>query len=67
MNCQKMSAKGVTKDLINEISILDGAKYFSLGIFQNSLIFISVKKYIKYFSDTTQIESWKSNERVLKI
>ena len=67
MNCQKMSAKGVTKDLINEISILNGAKYFSLGIFQNSLIFISVKKYIKYFSDTTQIELWKSNERVLKI
>ena len=41
--------------------MLDGAKYFSLGIFQNYLLFIPTKKYIKYFSGTTQIESWKSN------
>ena len=32
-----------------------------LGIFQNYLIFIPAKKYIKCFSVTTRIESWKSN------
>ena len=32
-----------------------------LGIFQNYLIFIPAKKYIKYFSVTTRIKSWKSN------
>ena len=29
------STKGLTKDLINKFSILNGAKYFSLGIFKN--------------------------------
>ena len=29
-----------TKDLINVYSILKGAKYFSLGILQNYLVFI---------------------------
>ena len=53
--------KRLTKGLINTFSILNGAKYFSLGIFQNYLVFIPAKKYIKYFSATTQIESWKSN------
>ena len=65
MNFQKevktISTKGLTKDLINKFSVLNGAKYFSLGIFQNYLVFITTKKYIKYFSGTTQIESWKSN------
>ena len=32
-----------------------------LGIFQNCLVFISTKKFIKYFTSTTWIESWKSN------
>ena len=32
-----------------------------LGIFKNYLLFIPAKKYIKYFSATTRIESWKSN------
>ena len=54
-------AKGLTKDLINMFSILHEAKYFSLGIFQNYLVFIPTKKCIKYFSGTTWIESWKSN------
>ena len=31
-------------------------------IFQNCLVFIPVKKYITYFSGTTRIDSWKSNE-----
>ena len=30
-------------------------------IFQNYLVFIPTKKYIKYFTGTTRIESWKSN------
>ena len=47
--------------MINKFSILNGAKYFSSGIFQNYLVFMPAKKYIKYFSGTTQIDSWKSN------
>ena len=57
-----MSTKGLTKDLIKKFSIINGEKYFSLGIFQNYLVFIPIKKYIKYFTDTIQIASWKSNE-----
>ena len=65
-----MSAKGLTKDLIDKFSILNGAKYFSSGLFQNYLVFVSAKNYIKYFSGTVQIGSWKSNgksEKILKI
>ena len=47
--------------MINKFSILNGAKRFSLGIFENYLVFIPDKKYIKYFSGTTRIESRKSN------
>ena len=32
-----------------------------LGIFQNYLVFIQAKKYIKYFHATTRIYSWTSN------
>ena len=56
------STKGLIKDSINKFSVLNGAKYFSLGIFQNSLVFIPTKKCIKCFSGTTQIESWISNK-----
>ena len=56
-----ISTKVLTKDLINKFSILNGEKYFSSGIFQNHLVFISAKKYIKSFSGTTRIESWKCN------
>ena len=45
---------------MNKFSILNVAKYFSLGILQNYLAFIPAKKYIKYFSSTTRIELWKS-------
>ena len=38
--------KGLTKDSINKFSVLNGAKYFSLGIFQNSLVFTPTKKCI---------------------
>ena len=33
--------------MINEFSILNGAKYFSLGTFQNCLVFIPTKKNVK--------------------
>ena len=59
INNQKV--KGIStkrlKDLRNKFSILNGAKYFSSGIFQNYLVFIPVKKYIKYFSGTSRIDS----------
>ena len=39
------STKGLTKDLINKFSILlNGAKYFPSGIFQNYLAFIPATK-----------------------
>ena len=47
--------------MINKFSILNGSKYFYSGIFQNCLVFIPTKKYIKYFSGTNLINSWKSN------
>ena len=42
-----ISTKRSRKDLINKFSILNGAKYFSWGIFQNYLVFIPAKKYIE--------------------
>ena len=65
MNYQKkvkaILTKGLTKDLINGYKIFNGARYFFSGIFQNYLVFIPAKKYIKYFNGTTQIYSCKSN------
>ena len=43
-NLKAISTKGLTKDLINKFSIINGAKYFFLGIFQNNLAFIPDKK-----------------------
>ena len=34
---------------------------FSLGKFQNYLVFIPAKRHIKYFSGTIRFDSWKSN------
>ena len=57
MNCEKqkkkkkniaaISTNSLTKDLINKFIILDGAKYFWLGIFQNYLAFIPDKNKLK--------------------
>ena len=44
-----------------KFSILNEAKYFSSGIFQNYLVFIPAKKWIKYFSGTTRIDWWNTN------
>ena len=60
-NVKAIPTKILTKDLINIFSIINGAKYLFSGIFQNYLVFISGNKYIKHFTGTTQIESWKSN------
>ena len=38
-----MSAKGLTKDLINEYTVLNGAKYSYVVILQNYFVFISPK------------------------
>ena len=51
----------IDKFLIDKFSILNGAKYSSSRMFQNYLVFILADKYIKYFTGTTRIESWKSN------
>ena len=51
----------MTKDLINKVFILSGAKYFSSGILPNYVVSMPAKKYTEYFSGTTRIESWKSN------
>ena len=47
--------------MLNKYNILNGAKHFSLGLFQNYLVFIPNKKCIKYSNGTIQIYSWKSN------
>ena len=47
--------------MINKFSILNRTKYFSSEIYQNYLVFISAKKYIKYFSGTTWNDSRKSS------
>ena len=53
--------KELTKYLTNKFGILNGSTYSPSGIFQNYLVFIPAKKYIKYFSGTTWIDLWKSN------
>ena len=39
-----ISTKGLTKDLINKFSILNGVKYISSAIFKYYLVFIPAKK-----------------------
>ena len=53
-----ISTKWLTKDFINQFSILNGSKYFSSEMFENYLVFTPAKKYIKYFSATTRIDLW---------
>ena len=64
---KEVLTKGLTKHLIDKFSIFNGSKYFSSGIFQSYLAFISANKDIKYFTGTTRIESWKSNGIVEEI
>ena len=44
-----ISTKGLTKDLINKFSSLNGAIYFSSRVFENYLVFIPAKNYNKIF------------------
>ena len=39
-----MTTKRLIKDLINQFSILNGAKYFCSGILQNYFVFIPAEK-----------------------
>ena len=55
-----ISTKGLIKDLINGYKILNGARYFSSGVLQNYLIFLSNKKYFRLFTNTSQVLSRKS-------
>ena len=57
---KEISTKGLTKNLTHTFSILNGAKYFSSGKFQNYLLSIPEKKCIKYFNGSTQVDLWKS-------
>ena len=41
---------------------IKNTKHFSSGMFQNDLVFIPAKKYIKYFSGITRNYLGKSNE-----
>ena len=52
-----MPTKGLTKKLIDKFSILNGAKYFSSGIFQNYLVFIPAKKKEENFENITISDS----------
>ena len=61
-----ISTKELIKELINKFSILNRAKYLSSGLFQNYLLFIPAKKYIKFFSGTTRIDLWKSNRMLVE-
>ena len=57
LSVELISTKGLTKDLINGYSILKGAKYFSSGVLQNYLVFVSAKKYVEIFGGTNKIYS----------
>ena len=59
---QAISTKVLKKDLINEYKILDGARYFFPGILQNYLMFLSNKKYFRFFTNISQVLLWKSKE-----
>ena len=67
-----ISTKGVTNDLIDKISTLKEVKYFSLGIFQNYLVFIPAIKHIKLNIFIALLKSIHGNlmecqKKVLKI
>ena len=51
MNYEKkvkaISIKVLTNDLINKFSVLNGTKYFPLEIFQNYLVIMQAKNYMK--------------------
>ena len=65
-----VSTKGLTKDLINKYSILNGAKYFSWGVLQNYLVFVSANKYFKILGTPLRfihVNLKEGQNKVLKI
>ena len=46
--------------MLNKFCIVNGAKYFSSGIFWNYFVVIQAKKHTKYFSGTTWINLWSN-------
>ena len=65
-----ISTKGTKKDLIDKFSIIDGEKYFILGIFQNNLVFIPTKKTLNVFMELLKFirgNPIKCQKKVLKI
>ena len=59
---EAISTKGLTKDLINRSKILNGRRYFSSGTLQNYLRYVLYNKYIRIFSNTSNVLPWKSKE-----
>ena len=60
-NVKLISTKGSTKNSINKYSILiNCAKYFSPGMFQNYVVLTSANKYINFLNKTQEIFLWKS-------
>ena len=39
---------------------LNGARYFSSEILQNYIIFLPTKEYLRLFTNTSKVYSWKS-------
>ena len=56
-----ISAKGLTKDLINNLVFSMEQNIFHQEYFRIIQYLWQLKKYIKYFSGTNQINLWKSN------
>ena len=57
---EAISTKGLTKILINGYEIPDRPRYFFSGTLQNNLIYISYKKYFRFFTNRSNVLSWKS-------
>ena len=47
LSTKVLSTKVLTKDMVNKYRILNGAKYFSSGVLQNYIVFISANKSIE--------------------
>ena len=52
---QRQQKKKLTNDLINRDKIYNGARYFSSGILQSCLEFISAEEYFKFFTRSNKI------------
>ena len=52
------STKGLTKDLINGYSILNGGKHFPGHGSQNYLVFQPVFEYFKWFTKSSRTIAW---------